>query len=96
MGERALPKEGNNDTAPVSEVFLHFLRLEADWKVELPPLHQMERELVWIVWKLWSKNLGFLLQKKSKHITGISCLPLCSFQYLNKFHSENNNSLISQ
>ena len=45
VGKRALPEEGDNDTAPVPEVLLHLLRLEADREVELPPLHPMERKL---------------------------------------------------
>ena len=46
VGKRALPEEGNDDTAPVPEVLLHLIRLEADREVELPPLHRMERERV--------------------------------------------------
>ena len=45
MGKRTLPKKGNNQAPPVSEVLFHLLRLEADWKVEPPPLHPMEREV---------------------------------------------------
>ena len=45
VGKRTLPKKGNNQAPPVSEVLFHFLRLEADWKVEPPPLHPMEREV---------------------------------------------------
>ena len=46
VGKRALPKEGNNNATPAPQVLLHLLRLEADREVELPPLHQMEREVV--------------------------------------------------
>ena len=46
VGQGAFPKEGDNNTTPVPQVLLHLLRLEADREVELPPLHQMEREVV--------------------------------------------------
>ena len=87
MGKRTLPKKSNNQAPPVSEVLFHLLRLEADWKVEPPPLHPMEREVrkslkigksLWLLYRRWKKR------KTNNYITDGSGLPPCSFQHLNK------------